>query len=73
MFADAVDDTRAELEKHYSDRNIKEYTIKVHALKSSARIIGATDLADSAQALEDAGKRGDERFISENHEASDNE
>lgn len=39
------------------------YTIKVHALKSSARIIGAEDLSELARALEDAGKNGDNAFI----------
>ncbi|MBP5385589.1 MAG: response regulator [Lachnospiraceae bacterium] len=43
--------------------NIKDYTIKVHALKSSARIIGAGALSALAKDLEDAGKREDVTFL----------
>ena len=53
-----------ELEQLYTDNNIKDYTIKVHALKSSARIIGATALSDLARQLEDAGNQGNEAFLS---------
>ena len=38
----------------------EDYTILVHALKSSARLIGATLFAEIAQALETAGKDGNE-------------
>nr|MCR5357088.1 response regulator [Lachnospiraceae bacterium] len=37
--------------------NIKDYTVAVHALKSSARLIGATDLSKMAAELEDCGDR----------------
>jgi HPt (histidine-containing phosphotransfer) domain-containing protein len=43
------------------------YTIKVHALKSSARVIGASALSKMAEALEDAGNRKDKDYISKNH------
>ncbi len=36
-----------------------EYTIEVHALKSSSRQIGALQLATDAETLENAGKSGD--------------
>ena len=42
-------------------------TIKIHALKSSARIIGAITLGDEAQAIENAGKSGDAVFIRMHH------
>ena len=42
---------------------IRLYTIKVHALKSSARIIGALELSKEAADLEKAGKDGDKSFI----------
>ncbi|MCR5097548.1 MAG: response regulator [Lachnospiraceae bacterium] len=47
--------------------DLENYTIKVHALKSSARIIGAQELSDLAKSLEDAGKDGDEAFINDNN------
>ena len=37
----------------------EDYTIKVHALKSSSRQIGAMELGDKAEALEKAGKAKD--------------
>ena len=42
--------------------------IKVHALKSSLRTIGAAKLGDEAQKLEDAGKAGDLDFIAAHHD-----
>ena len=40
----------------------------MHALKSSARIIGAASFGEKAQLLENAGKEGDEAYIREHHE-----
>ncbi|MCR5302409.1 MAG: response regulator [Lachnospiraceae bacterium] len=48
-----------EIENLYEAGNTEDYTIKVHALKSSARVIGAGHLSDMARALEEAGKAGD--------------
>ncbi len=48
-----------EIQSLYDGNDIENYTIKVHALKSSARIIGASGLSEMAKALEDAGKAGD--------------
>ena len=41
----------------------------MHALKSSARIIGAEELAEEALGLEKAGKEGDLAYIREHHAA----
>ncbi|MBQ4463186.1 MAG: Hpt domain-containing protein, partial [Eubacterium sp.] len=54
-----------ELEKLYTDEDIENYTIKVHALKSSARVIGAGHLSEMALKLEEAGKTGDRKYIDE--------
>ena len=48
-----------EIEELWSKGDIENYTIKVHALKSSSRIIGAVTLSDMAKALEDAGRASD--------------
>lgn len=45
--------------------NIEQYTIEVHALKSSSRQIGATALANMAAELEKAGHTGDIETIRE--------
>ena len=58
-----------EIEKLYEQGDLENYTIKVHALKSSARIIGAAELSDQAKELELAGKRKDTDYIRQNTEA----
>ena len=55
-----------EIDKLYRDKDYDTYTIKVHALKSSARIIGADELSELARALEEAGKGRDLEFIGQN-------
>ena len=51
------------VEKALAEEDIKLYTVKVHALKSSARIIGDMSLSDMCQKLENAGNEGDRAFI----------
>ena len=55
-----------EIRENYQTENIGDYTIEVHALKSSARMIGATEISALAKKLEDAGKSNDMEFIREN-------
>ncbi len=69
IFYTSIAEKEEELQRFYAEEDIQNYTIKVHALKSSARIIGATGFSEKAQKLEDAGKRGDIAYIKENHEA----
>ncbi len=42
-----------------SERNAKEYTVEVHSLKSSSKMIGAFELAEKAYELEKCGDSGD--------------
>ena len=58
-FYDSIDEKCSEIESAYENKDYALYTIKVHALKGTARIMGATKLADLAQELEAAGKSGD--------------
>lgn len=67
VFYESIDEKKKELEQFYSDEDFKNYTIKVHALKSSARLIGAVDFGEKAQELENAGKSGNYEYIRENH------
>lgn len=67
VFYESIAPMSGELNDFYERGDREGYTIKVHALKSSARIIGASSLADRAQKLEDAGKAGDSEYISKNH------
>ena len=47
---------------------LNSYRIKVHAMKSSAALIGITHLSEKAKALEMAAKDGDKEFICRNTE-----
>ena len=66
MFNDTIDSNSEVIENAYNDGDIRLYTVKVHALKSSARIIGATALSKLAEALELAGNKEDLDFINGN-------
>ena len=65
MFADTFEENASVLENAYKTGDIKLYTIKVHALKSSARIIGASSLSVLSERLENAGNGGDQKYIDE--------
>lgn len=59
IFYSTIEQKADEIQTFYDNEDYESYTIKVHALKSSARIIGANELADAAFALEMAGKDGE--------------
>ena len=56
------------IRKAYKAEDMKDFTIRVHALKSSSRQIGALELGDRAEALERAGKSDDLYFVRTNSE-----
>lgn len=59
-------DTKAEKIVSLMDEgNIKDYTIEVHALKSTARMIGATPLSELSYEMEMAGKDNNVDLIHE--------
>jgi signal transduction histidine kinase/DNA-binding NarL/FixJ family response regulator/HPt (histidine-containing phosphotransfer) domain-containing protein len=62
-FVEDIPKTVKNLQTHLSTCDWKEYTVIVHALKNSARLIGATELSGMAKNLEDAGNREDESEI----------
>ncbi|MBR2187073.1 MAG: response regulator, partial [Lachnospiraceae bacterium] len=66
LFLDTMDGNAEVIENAYKDKDIKLYTVKVHALKSSARIIGASGLSALAEKLEEAGNKEDMAFIDAN-------
>ncbi|MCR4923915.1 MAG: response regulator [Lachnospiraceae bacterium] len=67
FFYEHFDQLANKLNELYQKEDWKSYIIKVHAIKSSVRLIGANDLANEAQELEDAGKNNDLEYIHENH------
>lgn len=62
-FYDNREKTASDIRSAYDAKDIKNYTIYVHGLKSSARIIGAYELSDEAKKLEEAGHAEDQDTI----------
>jgi signal transduction histidine kinase/CheY-like chemotaxis protein/HPt (histidine-containing phosphotransfer) domain-containing protein len=67
MFCSQAVEKRAELVSLYETANWADYTVKVHALKSTAMTIGAERLAEEARLLEQAGKEGNTGYIRHGH------
>ena len=67
MFYDTLDDNLKVIDDAYNGSDIRMYTIKVHALKTSSRIIGANELSDRCARMEEAGNSSDRAYIDENH------
>lgn len=55
-----------EMQNALKARDIKNFTIRIHALKSSAKLIGASELSELARMLEEAGDQGDMSYIGSN-------
>ena len=55
VFAKSIESGAKEIQNFYDAQDWGNYTTKVHALKSTARVIGAGELSDRAKRLEDAG------------------
>lgn len=68
LFLDTIDDNARVIDVAYLDNDIALFTIKVHALKTSARIIGAMKLMELCQNIEQAGKKGDPHYVNDHYE-----
>ena len=66
LFLDTIDENAKVIKDSYENDNVRLYTIKVHSLKSSARIVGAIELSELAAKLETAGNNNDREFIAAN-------
>ena len=67
IFYESLDGSMDKISGYYAAEKWKDYTVKVHALKSSALLIGAVDIAKKAQLLENAGKSGEMEYIRAHH------
>ncbi len=63
QFWNSINNNLRDIESFWHEGDIKNYTIKVHALKSSARLIGAMGLSKQAAYLEDCGNNNDTASI----------
>ena len=59
VFAEGMAENADEIDGYFRQEDWINYTTKVHALKSTARIIGAKELSERAKRLEHAGNAGD--------------
>lgn len=57
-FYDAIPSKSFNIENLWHEKKIRDYTVLVHALKSSARLIGAMQLSKAAAHLEQCGDDG---------------
>ncbi len=66
MFAETLKDNASVIEGAYNSGDIRLFTVKVHALKSSARIVGADEFSKRCQEMENAGNAADMDYINAN-------
>lgn len=59
IFYGTLDQKANDIEKFEREKDIKNYTVLVHALKSSARLVGALKLSEDAKYLEACGDKND--------------
>lgn len=64
-FTLTVDNTAELIEKYWKAGDFRNYTIQVHGLKSSARIVGDNQLSELARSLEFAGNDENIELINE--------
>ena len=66
-FLDMSDEKITTLEQYKNANDMPNYAIAIHALKSDARYLGFTTLADLSYESEMKSKAGDSVFVAENH------
>ncbi len=67
-FCQSIDSNASDIEKFLHEHDIRNYTIRVHALKSSARLIGASELSEEAKYLEECGNESSDESIKQIYE-----
>ena len=55
------------LQKYHDEKDWQNYAIKVHAVKSTTKMVGALEVSDMAKALESAAKKKDETVLERDH------
>ena len=60
-------DKKNKLDTFLADKDMKNYAIAVHAIKSTSLMIGAASLSEKAKALEHAAKAEDIEFVEKGH------
>lgn len=68
MYCSMKEERTEKLTASFQEKDWKNYTVYVHALKSTSLSIGGKELSELAAKLEQAGKEEEIDFILENHE-----
>jgi CheY-like chemotaxis protein len=59
---------RSKIREYYENNDFKDYEILVHALKSTAKMIGAAELSERSKSLEMLAKKGGADITAEMHD-----
>ncbi|MCR4763450.1 MAG: EAL domain-containing protein [Lachnospiraceae bacterium] len=65
IYSGSVDAKYGAISRYFETEDWANYTIQVHSLKSTSRVIGALDLGEDAWEMEQAGDRQDVELIRE--------
>lgn len=67
-FRQGLLDRRSELDSIYENRDIKLFTIHVHAIKSASKSVGALEFSELAKTMEDFGHQNNWKSISRKYQ-----
>ena len=68
-YYDSIDSHAAEIQKYFDKEDWENYGTKVHSLKSSSRLIGAIELSEQAEYLENCADENKIEEIQKNHKS----
>ena len=68
QYVEESKEKRSQLDEYLNAKDMKNYAIIVHALKSTSRMIGAIRLSEHARALELSAKEGNVEYVENHHE-----
>ena len=67
-FVQAHDTKKADLESFYESEDMKEYAVRIHALKSNSKTLGIMDMSKLAEELEGYARSGDLENVKKHHD-----
>ena len=69
-YAKESKEKKADIAKAFASKDWKEYSVFVHSLKSTSKLIGALGLSEKAAKLEIAGNESNEEYILKEHDGT---
>lgn len=68
IYLDETNESEALLNEYLASENMSDYKVRVHALKSNSRLVGAVMVSELALQLEEASRDGKLEFVREHHD-----